>query len=125
MELILTGEIKATKEYDHIVDLDRLEFVDKKNKFDVYIEIPRLEGKGSFVDDTSITVSICDDFEKKASKNTKMVFNTILYMIRKSEDKKKNIVQFSAGGISLRLMTTAKKIPFNLRGNRNFKVFVS
>ena len=123
MEFVLTGEIKS-KNFDRVVDIDRVEFSDKKNKIDVYFEFPRLEGLTTLENTNSITLEITDDFEKRADDSTKIALNTTLYMIR-SDESKNNIVQFSAGGIILRLIANPKKHPFRLRGNRSFKIFIS
>ena len=126
MELLLSGTIKSTN-YDRVVDLDRIEFDDKKNKMKVYLEYPRLGNISQrLTDKDSISVTITDDVEqkKKPTKDMKMVLNSTLYMIRKADDDKGNIVQFSSGGIMLRLISSTKKIPFRLRGNRNYKIFI-
>ena len=121
-ELILSGEIKKSS-YDRIVDLDRLEFTDKKNKIDVYFEFPRLEGDITLEGTKTVSIEITDDFDKKGNDTTKMVLNTTLYMVR-TEDKKQ-IVQFSSGGIILRLIGDKNSHPFRLRKNRNFKILIS
>ena len=119
-----TGDI-AKSEYDKVVDIDRIEFTDKTAKTECYVEIPRLNGQISFQDKKSMTVLITDDEkETKKIKDPTLVFNSVLYMVRKSPDAKpKDIVQFSAGGVILRLISE-KQTAFRLRGNRNFKIVV-
>ena len=107
MEYLLTGDIKSST-YDKIVDLDRVEFTDKKNKVDVYLEYPRLEGVTSLSNVKTVSLEITDDYDKSATEETLMVLNTTLYMVR-TEDKK-NIVQFSSGGIVLRLIAEKKNL---------------
>ena len=123
VSITYTGDI-TKKEYDRVVDIDRVEFTDKTAKTECYVEIPRLAGQVSFQDKKNMTVLITDD-EKDVSKikDPVLVFNSVLYMVRKdnSESKPKDVVQFSAGGIILRLMTD-KQTNFRMRGNRNFRV---
>ena len=118
VSITFTGDISKT-EYDHVVDIDRIEFTDKTAKTDCYVEIPRLEGKISFQDKKNMTVLITDD-EKEVEAT--LIFNTVLYMVRKTTDSKpKDVVQFSSGGIILRLISD-KQTTFRMRGNRNFKI---
>ena len=119
-----TGDVKKS-EYDHVIDVDRMEFTDKANKTDCYIEIPRLEGKILIQDNKTLSVLVTDDDkEAKKIKDPVLVFNSTLYMVRKtSDDKPKDVVQFSAGGTVLRLLSD-KQTTFKLRGNRNFKIVV-
>lgn len=125
MDLVLSGSIKSTA-YDKVVDLDRIEFEDKKNKMSVYLEYPRLGNVTKKLNENDpISVTITDSKKQEASKDTKMVLNTTLYMIRKADDNKGNIVQFSSGGILLRLVSTSKKVPFRLRGNRIYKILIN
>lgn len=120
-----TGEI-AKSEYDKVVDIDRIEFTDKTAKTECYIEIPRLNNQILFQDKKSVSVLITDDDKDvKKVKNPILILNGVLYMVRKSSDAKpKDIIQFSAGGIILRLITD-KQTSFRMRGNRNFKVVVN
>ena len=119
-----SGDI-SKNDYDHVVDVEKIEFTDKTAKTDCYVEIPRLEGKISFQDKKSMTVLVTDE-EKGANKikDPVLVFNSVLYMVRKSEDQKpRDIVQFSAGGNILRLIAD-KQTHFRMRGNRNFKIII-
>ena len=119
-----TGDVTKT-EYDHVVDIDRMQFIDKTTKTDCYIEVPRLEGKVVIQDKKSLTVLVTDD-EKEVQKvkDPVLVFNSVLYMVRKTTDTKpKDVVQFSAGGLILRLVSDKQK-DFRMRGNRNFKIVV-
>ena len=119
-----TGDVKKS-EYDHVIDVDRMEFTDKTSKTDCYIEIPRLEGKVLIQDKKTLSVLVTDDDkEAKKVKDPAVVFNSVLYMVRKtSDDKPKDVVQFSAGGTILRLLSD-KQTTFKMRGNRNFKIVV-
>ena len=122
VSVTFTGDISKT-EYDHVVDIDRIEFTDKTAKTDCYIEIPRLEGKISFQNKKNITVLVTDDEKDVAKvKDAVLKLNSVLYMVRKTSDSKpKDIVQFSSGGIILRLISD-KQTTFRMRGNRNFKI---
>jgi len=122
VSITYTGDI-STNTYDQVVDIERIEFTDKKAKTDCYIEVPRLDGKVSFQDKKAITIVITDD-EAPDKKGYDMVLNTVLYLVRKSGDSKpKDIVQFSAGGMVLRLIAD-KITTFRMRGNRNFKLLL-
>lgn len=125
VSITYTGDI-TKKEYDRVVDVDRVEFTDKTAKTDCYIEIPRLGVLVTVQDKKNLTVLITDD-EKEANKIKEplLVFNSVLYMVRKdtSNSKPKDVVQFSAGGIILRLMSD-KQTNFRMRGNRVFKVVI-
>lgn len=119
-----TGDVKKS-DYDHVTDVDRMEFSDKASKTDCYIEIPRLEGKILLQDRKTLSVLVTDDEkEAKKVKDPVLVMNSILYMVRKtSDDKPRDVVQFSAGGTILRLLSD-KQTTFRLRGNRNFKIVI-
>lgn len=124
VSITYTGDISKA-EYDKVVDIDRIEFTDKTAKTDCYIELPRLNGLISFQNKKNISVLITDE-EKDVAKTKEpiLVFNTVLYMVRKSTDPKpKDIVQFSAGGMILRIMVD-KQTTFRMRGNRNFKIII-
>ena len=122
VSITFTGDI-TKNEYDQVVDIERIEFTDKTAKTDCYVEVPRLEGKISFQNKKSMSVLITD--EEGADKKVKdpvMVLNSVLYMVRKSDDTKpRDIIQFSSGGMVLRLIAD-KQTTFRMRGNRNFKV---
>ena len=122
VSITFTGDI-TKNEYDQVVDIERIEFSDKTAKTDCYVEVPRLEGKISFQNKKSMSVLITD--EEGADKKVKdpvMVLNSVLYMVRKSDDTKpRDIIQFSSGGMVLRLIAD-KQTTFRMRGNRNFKV---
>ncbi len=124
ISITYTGDISKT-EYDKVVDIDRVEFTDKTAKTDCYIEIPRLNSQISIQDKKNMTVLITDDEKEVAKiKDPLLIFNSVLYMVRKSTDPKpKDIVQFSAGGIILRIMSD-KQTTFRMRGNRNFKLVI-
>ena len=76
-----TGDVTKT-EYDHVVDIDRMQFTDKTRKTECYIEIPRLEGKVLMQDKKNLSVLVTDD-EKEAQKikDPALVFNSVLYMV--------------------------------------------
>ena len=124
MNLTVTGEI-SNRQYDRVIDIDRIEFTDKTKKLDCYVEIPRLDSLISIENSKSLSVTISDEENALAKiKDPTMVLNTTLYMVRKSGDKSsENIYQFSAGGIILRFMTK-EQLPFKLRGNKVFKLIL-
>ena len=122
MHMELTGNIRKF-DYDKIVDIERIEFRDSKYNFNGYIEIPR--SIASFEGSSSISVLVTDE-TSDYDPDSKIVFNTTLYVVRRdTKDSENRIIQFSSGGLLLRLMTENTRSPFRLRGNRNFKIIVN
>lgn len=121
MELEISGNIRKL-DYDHIQDMERIEFRDEDKDYELYIEVPRLDRKVSFQKQDEIHVLLTDDLEYEFDPaSTKVVFNTTLYMVRREEGEGRNIIQFSAGGLIFRIITSQDS-PFRLRGNRAFKI---
>ena len=118
----LTGNIRKI-DYDKIIDIEKIEFRDTNHNINGYIEIPR--SIASFEGSSSISVLITDETQDYSS-DTKIVFNSTLYLVRRDTEINENrVIQFSAGGLLLRLITENTKSPFRLRGNRKFKIIVN
>ena len=122
--LYKTKGIILKLEYDNIVDVERISFRDDQTKSDNYIEIPR--SIVSFQEGKPINIEVHEpDVKEEINKNPpKMIMNSILYLIRQSKsDSKEQIIQFSAGGLIMRI-TTSEKHPFRLRGHRRYKIII-
>ncbi|MHA2362887.1 MAG: hypothetical protein ACXAC7_02950 [Candidatus Hodarchaeales archaeon] len=124
-DIELTGDIRKF-EYDEVVDLERIEFRDTNYNYNINVEIPR--SVTSFQDKSQISVKITDKLQNTDYKpDVKIVFNSILYMVRQDAKSETDayIIQFSAGGFVLQIITETGKSRFRLRGNRKYRLIVS
>lgn len=112
--------------YDKVVDLEKIEFTDKTAKTECFVEVPRLDNQVSFQDKKNISVTITDEEAGvKKVKNPSLIYNSVLYTVKKTTDEKpKDVVQFSAGGLIL-ILKSDKQTVFRLKGNRNYKILIA